>query len=451
MYDAIIIGAGLSGLSAGMRLSFYDKRVLIIEQHHVAGGLNSYYQRDGRTIDVGLHAMTNFVNADSSRQAPLNKLLRALRLKLSDFDLVEQSFSRIAFGKTSLTFTNNFAHFDNDVKEKFPASQMAWEKLVSEINEYNDTTLTPPKLRAREKLAILPDKLLREMLLCPLMYYGNAEENEMDWTQFVTMWKAIFNGGFCRPRDGMKNLIAKLLQKYNDNGGEIRFRTRVEKITAKNNGVEVVLDNGEILAAKQIYSNAGAGETAQLCGENKTDNDGKLAFVELVLYFSAPLRGDNASIIFFNNSDDFIFRGADDFIDDCSGVICCPNHFNYSPPSDEYCLRVTALANYHQWTQLSSGDYSAMKKIASEKLINVAEKYYPQLRDNIIFSDFFTPKTIARYTMRRNGAIYGAPKKHRDGKTPFENVYLIGTDQGFLGIVGALLSGITITNLYGLE
>ena len=42
-YDCIIIGAGMSGLAAGIRLSMFQKKVLIIEKHSIAGGLNSYY------------------------------------------------------------------------------------------------------------------------------------------------------------------------------------------------------------------------------------------------------------------------------------------------------------------------------------------------------------------------------------------------------------------------
>ena len=59
-YDVIVIGSGLSGLAAGIRLAMFDKKVLIIEKHTVVGGLNSYYTRKNRTIDVGLHAMTNY-------------------------------------------------------------------------------------------------------------------------------------------------------------------------------------------------------------------------------------------------------------------------------------------------------------------------------------------------------------------------------------------------------
>ena len=36
-YDVIIIGSGLSGLAAGIRLAQFDTRVLIVEKHTVAG------------------------------------------------------------------------------------------------------------------------------------------------------------------------------------------------------------------------------------------------------------------------------------------------------------------------------------------------------------------------------------------------------------------------------
>ena len=60
MYDTIIIGAGMSGLAAGVRLAHYDQKVCILERHSVVGGLNSYYRQRGRNHDVGLHAVTNY-------------------------------------------------------------------------------------------------------------------------------------------------------------------------------------------------------------------------------------------------------------------------------------------------------------------------------------------------------------------------------------------------------
>ena len=69
-YDAIVVGAGMSGLAAGIRLAQFDRRVVVLEKHEVWGGLNSFYGKDGHRFDVGLHALTNYVPR-GTRGAPL--------------------------------------------------------------------------------------------------------------------------------------------------------------------------------------------------------------------------------------------------------------------------------------------------------------------------------------------------------------------------------------------
>ena len=59
-FDTIIIGAGLSGLAAGIRLAYFEKSVCILERHTTIGGLNSFYRLRGLNHDVGLHAVTNY-------------------------------------------------------------------------------------------------------------------------------------------------------------------------------------------------------------------------------------------------------------------------------------------------------------------------------------------------------------------------------------------------------
>ncbi|TET57964.1 MAG: FAD-binding protein, partial [Dehalococcoidia bacterium] len=88
-YDVLIIGAGMSGLAAGIRLAYYDKAVCIVEKHYRVGGLNSFYSLRGHKLDVGLHAMTNYVPRDA-KSRPLPRLLRQLKLKAEDFALCPQ-------------------------------------------------------------------------------------------------------------------------------------------------------------------------------------------------------------------------------------------------------------------------------------------------------------------------------------------------------------------------
>ena len=53
LWDVVVIGAGMSGLGAGLRLALAGKKVLIVEQHNAIGGLNSFYLKDGIKYDVG--------------------------------------------------------------------------------------------------------------------------------------------------------------------------------------------------------------------------------------------------------------------------------------------------------------------------------------------------------------------------------------------------------------
>jgi len=49
-----------------------------------------------------------------------------------------------------------------------------------------------------------------------------------------------------------------------------------------------------------------------------------------------------------------------------------------------------------------------------------------------------------------DGAVYGSPAKRRDGRTGIENLFVIGTDQGLVGIVGTMLSGVLMANQHAL-
>ena len=63
----------------------------------------------------------------------------------------------------------------------------------------------------------------------------------------------------------------------------------------------------------------------------------------------------------------------------------------------------------------------------------------------------FTPTTIRRFTWHDNGAVYGAPDKKLDGTTHLDNLFLCGTDQGFVGIIGSIMSGISMANAHCLR
>ena len=106
------------------------------------------------------------------------------------------------------------------------------------------------------------------------------------------------------------------------------------------------------------------------------------------------------------------------------------------------------MANFDRWNNLSEEKYSSQKEACLKAAVEAAVKITPDFRDSIVFADVFTPRTIYKFTGHLNGAVYGSPQKVRNGRTHLENLFICGTDQGFLGIVGAMLSGISIANLH---
>jgi phytoene dehydrogenase-like protein len=455
MYDTIIIGAGMSGLAAGIRLAHYDQRVCILEQHSAIGGLNSFYRQGKRNFDVGLHALTNYA-PKGTRRGPLARMMRQLRFSWDELSLTPQIGSAIAFPDVRLRFTNDFALFEAEVARAFPDQIDGLRGLVGDLVDYNDLGLGETSGSAREFVRRhITDPLLEEMIFCPLLYYGGARENDMEFGQFCIMFRSIFLEGFSRPYNGVRFILNKLVKKFKNLGGELRLRTGVDRILTKGGQArELVLSDGSHLEAKQFLSSAGWRETMRLCEDPNTAQDelppGRLSFIETISVLDVePKRlGHGDTIVFFNDSSRFAYEKPDDFVDPRSGVICSPNNFAYGEPLREGMVRITALANYHRWAQLDREAYRLQKHRWYERVVASAVRFVPDFRTSVIDTDMFTPKTIVRFTGREHGAIYGAPVKRYDGRTHLENLYVCGTDQGMVGIVGSIVSGITIANKY---
>ncbi|MBQ6828514.1 MAG: NAD(P)/FAD-dependent oxidoreductase [Thermoguttaceae bacterium] len=456
MYDAVVVGAGMSGLAAGIRMAQFDRNVCILEKHNVIGGLNSFYRRNGRNFDVGLHALTNYA-PKGTKAGPLARIVRHLRMSWDEFGLTQQNGSSIAFPGVSLNFTNDFGVLETEIAEKFPSQIDGFRRMVDGLVGYDQLGLGTAGGSAREYVSShISDPALVDMIFCPLLYYGGAREQDMEFGQFCVMFRSIFLEGFARPFDGVRHILLKLLKKFRNLGGELRLRCGVEKIVSDGDSVDrIILDNGEEIRAKRYLSSAGWPETMKLCGLPDAAAQlpaGKLGFIETISVLDAPPKkfGHDKTIVFFNDSERFDYRNPNELVDLRSGVVCSPNNFAYTEPLEENMIRITALANYDLWRQLSPEEYRRQKLLWYERTLESAARFIPDFRRHVVDVDMFTPLTIQRYTGRERGAIYGAADKKYDGLTPFKNLFVCGADQGMVGVIGALVSGVAIANKYAL-
>jgi phytoene dehydrogenase-like protein len=297
------------------------------------------------------------------------------------------------------------------------------------------------------------------MLLLPVCYYGSPTPNDIEWNSFVILFKSLYEEGFARPEGGVRTILDLLRHRYAELGGELRMRCGVERVL-HSDGIAsgVHLEDGTEIAADRVISSAGYVETMRLCGDDvaasavRPEDIGDLSFVESlsVLDTKPADLGHDATITFFNTEDRLVYAKPETPVDYRSGVICCPDNYECNEPAREGMLRLTLLANYDAWTTFSDERYREEKETLWNAGHAAIADFAPDIRPHTVFKDIFTPRTIEKFTGHLNGAVYGSPRKRTSAETDVRGLYICGTDQGYLGIVGAMLSGVSVANRHAL-
>jgi phytoene dehydrogenase-like protein len=250
----------------------------------------------------------------------------------------------------------------------------------------------------------------------------------------------------------IREFLDLLIGQFEAFGGELRRRAPVERIWVDKGRVRgVCLADGVEIEAEAVLSTAGIPETMRLSGWQGDPGHytGRMSFLETVSLVdrerAEQVQADR-TIVFYNTRPAFSYQRPDHLLDTSWGVICFPDRFVGLPTTELLPIRVTNPASFPHWRALSSETYRQAKADGTAAAVRASEAMVGPYRQAIVFQDSFTPLTIERFTRKAEGAVYGSPIKLRDGATPWPNLFIAGTDQGYLGIVGAMLSGITVIN-----
>ncbi len=398
-FQTIIIGAGMSGLAAGIRLAYYDHSVCILERHTTIGGLNSFYRLRGRNYDVGLHAVTNYA-PPGTRIGPLAKLLKQLRLRWDDFDLSPQNGSSVVFPGHRLGFANDIEGLRNDVHAEFANQAANFDRLLTHIDSFDELDLSQQPVSARKVVGeFINDAVLVDMLFCPLMFYGSAVPDDMDFNQFCIMFKSIYEQGFARPFKGVRQILKTLTRHFKSLGGELKLNHGVDHIVCEQGkAIGVVLNDGREITADNVLSSVGLAETYDLCGaalRRETVASGEISFNEAIFVLDCQPSdlGHHETIVFYNNTDRFTYAPPKEPLDLDSGIICSPNNFRYGDDEqlDEGYIRITALANPAYWMSLPDEEYYPAKEAWCQRMADAAVAHIPDFREHIVETDVFTP------------------------------------------------------------
>ena len=122
--EIIIIGAGISGLSAGCYAQMNGYKTEIYEMNKIPGGLCTAWQRKGYTFDISMHMLTGSVSG------PIHKMWEELGVAGNFKFHVHNQISKIeGMGKELILSTNR-----KELEKNMLAISPGDSKLIKEFN-----------------------------------------------------------------------------------------------------------------------------------------------------------------------------------------------------------------------------------------------------------------------------------------------------------------------------
>lgn len=430
-YDAVIIGAGISGLVCGCYLARSGIKTLIVEKNATPGGYCTSFKRGGFYFDACVHSLGS-LRTDGNFRMILNELDLIERLKIERYDpsdIIITPDHKISFwndiDKTVCELQDNFPQEAGNIKDFF-CYILNFNPLTSAglLNKSFDEVLKK-YFNSQQLMAILSLPVLGNSGLPSSMISAFAAA--MLYKEF------IIDGGYY-PQNGIQDLPDALTEKFREYGGTVLFKQIVSKAQVNGKNIEgVILEDGEHIRARYVVSNMDGRNTFfQLLGEQFfSDTDVKtinnlspsLSAFSIYVGLEKPLETNKHVNLWYLPN----YNIEHNYSNITSGRLDHEDtYYLLFLHENTVCLFVNA--------PFETKDFWLEKKeIFTDNLIRKAREKFPEIFGNIAMKFAATPVTLYKHTLNYRGAAYGwAPLcsqylfANMSKMNPFENLFLTG-------------------------
>jgi phytoene dehydrogenase-like protein len=263
-YDVVVIGAGVGGLICAGLLAQSGVRVLLVEQHYMAGGYCSTFHRGPFTFDAATHFYPLLGNPMTITGSLLGRM--GSRTKWVKMDPVDHFHFPDG---SSFSVSADFDEYVDELKATFPHQATALDKFLTEVRDAylygllyyfrgreHDRFASMKALTLHEVLLkYFSDRKLRLLLAADCAHWGSRPSR----TSFVfdSMLRLSYFLGNYYPEGGSQVFADDLARIVVENGGEILMRATVDRIVVDGDaatGVEISL--GPAAARRTVRVNA---------------------------------------------------------------------------------------------------------------------------------------------------------------------------------------------------
>jgi all-trans-retinol 13,14-reductase len=493
MWDAIVIGSGIGGLAAAASLAKCGRRVLVLEQHAIAGGLTQTFERHGWRFATGVH----YIGGVGARPGPAGQFGRLLSW-LTDGELrfVEAGnpFDIVHIGNETFDIRAPESTWRADLRERFPREHAAIDGWLADCAEAEHTAAAlfaqralPPiaawvlrqwsgddishwtRMTLGQRLERIADPTLRALLGARWADHG-APPSCAPFFEHALVTGSYKDGAYY-PAGGPARFAQTFVPVIEGAGGELRCGADVRHIDLEHDraaGVRYVHEgrwHAEHSAV--VISAAGIGNTvaslppaaAPAWQDTLRGLQPGLAHVALYLGLEGDISAAGASAAnhWFYDSADIgrLWRSPTD--EDAPSLFVSFPSLKDPGSHAAATAEVVAVCDpeaFAPWlaqpdSEPRSEAYLAFKGWVEDRLLSQFKRCFPGLAPLVRFHELSTPLSQRRYVRSPAGAMYGiemsAARLTTPAlriRTPIPGLLLAGQDVASPGVAGAFMGGL---------
>ncbi len=467
-FDSIVIGAGISGLVDAILLAEVGQKVLVLEQHTIAGGYLQQFKRKETVFDVGFHYM-----GSTDQGKPMRQFLEHLEIwdQLEMLPFPTDRAIEVRQGSRRFGYPNRWEAFRQKAISTWPNEALAlesycdavdalcakfrWFHLRRDVKYEHPLDMDLPTHALSEELERrFVDPWLREVLAVQSFNLG-LHSHEIPWSKHALAFRSNFDTTM-RVRGGGARLTDQLMRRGRELGVEYRFRQDVCGFDCEGRRVKAVTSkSGERIEA-DLFVAACHPKPILRCFD---DVDLKPMYKERVL----ELRDSRGALQVFLRlaKPATSFAGSCVMLTDTSlregspalDTLLIVDPSNLEPDSAPRLEVMTYLdaAPFAKWKDTSlmrrGTEYETFKQELSDRVVRAVTTIAPEISDTILDVYAATPLTDQSYTRNENGGVFGISHdiSQQGANRPMprvrmKNLYFTGHSMTMPGICGTFIN-----------
>jgi prolycopene isomerase len=470
-YDVIVIGAGMSGLSAAAHLGVAGLRVLVLEQHSKVGGCTSSFNRGKFRFDTALHEMNGGLPGslvgDLMAAAGVDKKVELIRINSTGRTIAPGIDIRHGHNTQEMiaVLSERWPEEKAGITEFYDEMQRVTVQMRSLAEIYRASSIGRlgfvlkalfgswdfVKMRHKTLQQVMDEYMtdpgLKTVVGQWWLYYGPPPSRL--WAPlYMHATNSYLEDGAFQIKGGSHALAEAYAQRVQELGGAIELGVLVTSIDTVDGQVTgVTVEDGRSFTSRYVVSSADPLQTYNTLLSKAPEAEKQrqeIAQMEPNVSLVGVYLGLDVEPSFFGVQDyEVILSGSTD-IDKVvkasleqrydEGVVVITLYGNlqddwYAPEGGSV-VTLNSYGRLADWPK-DEVSYQAKKREMMDGLIERAESVLPGLRDHIIVQEGMTPYTIERYTLQSHGAPYGwaaIPEQwdRSSQRTPIDGLYLCG-------------------------